>query len=73
MTRVTKLCDGWVTVCDGKCDGFNFLNYLINNICDGVTAQNPKASGKWGVQSAEFRAARQVHRRRSGFGGLAQC
>jgi hypothetical protein len=32
---------GDVTLCDGKCDGSGFRNYLINKECDGVTAQNP--------------------------------
>ena len=44
-TAMTKTCDGLVTVTDGKCDGFNFLNHLISNICDGVTAQNPGGFG----------------------------
>jgi hypothetical protein len=37
-------CDGFVTGCDGKCDGSSFRKYLINNNCDGVTAQNPGGS-----------------------------
>jgi hypothetical protein len=30
-----------VTGCDGTCDGWNFCKFLISNICDGVTVQNP--------------------------------
>ena len=30
-------------VCDGKCDGLSLhVKCLINDECDGVTAQNPK-------------------------------
>jgi hypothetical protein len=36
-----RFVTGGVTGCDGKCDGSSFRKYLINNICDGVTAQNP--------------------------------
>jgi hypothetical protein len=34
-----------VTVCDGKCYGSGFGKYLIINICDGVTDENPQGGG----------------------------
>jgi hypothetical protein len=37
---VTGAVTGAVTDRYGLCDGFNFLKYLINKDCDGVTAQN---------------------------------
>jgi hypothetical protein len=39
-----RFVTGHVTGCDDICDGSSFRNYLIDNKCDGVTAQNPGGS-----------------------------
>jgi hypothetical protein len=61
---------GEVTDRYGLCDGFNFLKYLINKDCDGVTAQNTGRRGdrqeeellgirRWNFQQEENREHRE--------------
>ncbi len=50
--RRAGLCDGYVPVCDGICDGSGFRKYLINSICDSVTARGQGAEGRKGFHGA---------------------
>ncbi len=39
--RKSTFVTGPVSGCDGFCDGLAFRKCLMDNLCDGVTAQNP--------------------------------
>ncbi len=40
-----------VSICEGFCDGLAFCNPLMDNVCDGVTAENPGKAPSTGVHS----------------------